>query len=224
MIPSAPPAGSMQSDERPPPLNPELLSQAVKNFFAGDAGKILLEDTARQLLRRAAVAAEVRSGQLQLQQARSKEEAALKSYAQRSAKEAAQDAARAEASQLHALIADAVAGAVRRAVEREVPVAVRDDPLMKRLLAENLNTVRGEVHRAAEKELAEICDEEKYQRVNQAFLAALESRAETSVRSATEKVESSLQGTHQAIRNSKILGIVAVMISCISLFQNRSRL
>merc|ERR1719382_1587796 len=121
----------------------------------------MVESVVRQIIR-TSLSEESQRAVAELRRVRTSEETQFRQHVKREADEAAQAAAHSEVQRLRSLVESVAAAEVRKEVERVVPNVLRDDPQMKRLLKENLKNVRAEVHSAAEKELAEICNEDKY--------------------------------------------------------------
>lgn len=223
-VPSAP---ALRADEdptgRPPPFNPEFVANITRSFLQSSEGRALVETAVANALRRAA-ADEAAKAEEKMRRVRLAEEAAFQGQVRKCAGEAAAAAAQSEVARLRSLIEAVAATVVQKETERAVPLAVREDPLMKRLLAEQLRDVRAEVRRAAEKELAEICDEERHQRVNRAFLAALERRAQEVIDGTEKRVERSVQNARQPLLVAQALGAVALVTAIAGLLVPRARL
>mmetsp|Transcript_61819 Transcript_61819/g.123903 ORF Transcript_61819/g.123903 Transcript_61819/m.123903 type:complete len:96 (+) Transcript_61819:79-366(+) len=95
---------------------------------------------------------------------------------------------------------------------------------MKRLLAEHLHSVRAEVHAAADKELAEICEEDRYHRVNKAFLAALERRCQDAVDKTEAKAERAMEDARRPALLSQVLSVGALVVAVAAFARPRSRM
>mmetsp|Transcript_7141 Transcript_7141/g.26118 ORF Transcript_7141/g.26118 Transcript_7141/m.26118 type:complete len:268 (+) Transcript_7141:65-868(+) len=217
--PSAPPPEEWDpADDRTPAFNPESTAGAVNNFLQSKEGRAVLEHVARQLFQKA-IQEETQRAITQLRGARNAEQAAFQRQVRRDADAAAQAATTSEVERLHSLVKAVVSTEVRKETERVVPVVVREDPLMKRLLKENLAKVRSEVRAAAAKELAEICNEEKYHRVNKAFLSALELRCQTAIKKTQEEAQSSVRSVQTPIFVAQTLSAAALIAAGVALFK-----
>jgi len=220
VVPSAPPLDRSEDGlRRPLPFNPELVTDHVRQYLRSAEGRAVIESVAKR-----ALLAELRGAEERLRTARANEEAAFKSQAKRAATDAAAEAVRGEAQQLHGLVEAIAATAVRREAERAVPMTVRDDPLMRRILSEQLERVRMEVRNAAEKELETICNEDRYHRVNGAFLAALERRSQEAIARTQQEVERTLQQAHRPVFMAQALGVAALVVAVAGFFVPRARL
>lgn len=158
-----------------------------------------------------------------LKAARKTEEATFAQHVRRAADEAAASAAHAEMSRLQHLVAASVSVAVREETERTVSKVVRDDPKLKRLLAEQLRNVKVDVRQAAEKELSELCDEDRHHRVNGAFLAALQKRADRMLEDAERKATESVEAAKRAAYIAQLISAVALLAAVGAVFLNQGR-
>lgn len=218
---SAPPAD--EDGGRPPAYNPESAAGNLNTFLRSSDGRSLVESVVRQVIRRA-MDEELQKALAEVRRLRAVEEGVFRSQAKRLADEAAQVAARSEVERLHSLVEAVASSAVRKEAERAVPAAIREDPLMKRLLAENLQKVRTEVRAAAERELAEICDEEKYHRVNRAFLEALEKRSQKAIQRTEDLSAQSIQAARRPVVLAQGLAVTAIVMAGLALLLPRARL
>lgn len=201
---------SASSNHRPPPANPEVLppeviSAAVAHFLCSPEARQILDGAVERALRQGEFVAE-------LQRSRAREEEGFRGSLRRISEEAAQAAARSEVSRLHALIKAFVEAATRRELEREVPRAVRDDVAMRQVLAAHLCEVREAVRQAAERELVEVADEERHQRVNRAFLESLERRCDRLTTKAQGDVDNAIRRSARALLLSQVVGVAALVL------------
>lgn len=182
----------------------------------------MLQAALRVELSRAA-GAEKEAATAELRQIREGAEAALSVEARRAAEVAAQSASRSLMGQMRGLVESAAVTEVRKAATREVAVALRDEANTERVCQEKLRQLRLEVRAAAEKELAELCGEDRYHRVNAALLADLEERADRAIKLSRAKAEESIQAAQGSLRIAQAMSVAAIALAGYSLLQ-RSRL
>mmetsp|Transcript_75979 Transcript_75979/g.176265 ORF Transcript_75979/g.176265 Transcript_75979/m.176265 type:complete len:265 (-) Transcript_75979:52-846(-) len=223
--PSAPPLepDHLQSGRRPPPFNPELAEEAMRSFLQSAEGRSQVQAAVSRALR-GALAPEVQRGRESLQRVREGEEVGFRRHATRAAEEAAAAAAHSEVQRVHGLVQAAASAEVRREAERVVPSVIREDPRMQRVLAEHLRTVKAEVRTAVERELTEICNEERYHRVNSAFLAALERRCQDAISKTQARAEEAVHQSRRPVLLAQAVGAGALVLAVLSLAMPRSRL
>eukprot|EP00927_Polykrikos_kofoidii_P005346 TRINITY_DN12114_c0_g1_i1.p1 TRINITY_DN12114_c0_g1~~TRINITY_DN12114_c0_g1_i1.p1 ORF type:complete len:258 (-),score=46.89 TRINITY_DN12114_c0_g1_i1:170-943(-) len=215
--PSAPTLQALRSSSeatQQPPFNPQVVNEAVNKFLQSPDGRAVIHATITQNLR-VAVAEEMK-------RARKSEEAAFAKHARRVAEGIAAAAAKTEIQLVHDLIEAAVSAAVKSQTEQEVCRVIQENPKLKRFITEQLQHLRAEVREAVEWELAEICDEERHQRVNKAFLAALDRRANEILQRTQEKCEQSVKEAQRPLRTAQALGVVAVVMAFVGFYARRS--
>lgn len=166
---------------------------------------------------------ELRRAKEDLRKARTSQEVQFQSQVKKVAEEAAHAAASSEVERLHKLIEAVVATEVRKEAERAVPLAVRDDPLMKRILAENLEKMRAEIRSAAAKELHEICNEDRYHRVNRAFLSALDERCEKAVRETEDRANEAVKRSCGPQRFTQGIAFLAFVMAGVALLVPKTK-
>lgn len=204
-----------------PPYNPDSSGGAVRNFLQSEEGSALIRSVVLGAVREA-LEKESRNIVADIQRARAKEEAGFRSSAKQAAKDAAQKAARKEVDRQRDLMEDMASAVVRKEAERTIPSAVRDDPLMKRLMQDSLKKVNAEVHTAAEKEIQAVCREDKYHLVNRAFLDALGERCRTSMREVEYQAQETAKENRQPQRITQSVAILALITASLAVFIPRS--
>lgn len=198
------------------------LSRAVEQFMQTEAARSMVRAGAEDVVGRVlAVQQQVASARQELQRARSEEQAVFTREIRGVADRAAQEAARAEVKQLRSLVEAVVSGAVRKELEREVPRAVREDRQMQEVLRQSLVNVRHEVRRATEEQLQEVVREDKYHRVNRAFLQALEERSYQSMQKIRDEAQSSMRQADRRVFWSGALSATALVLAGAGFLRSR---
>jgi len=205
--PSAPPLSALPA---------ELPASSVQRFLSSAEGRSMIQAFIQKALREA-LNEELRKAKDDLRKACIMQEADFKAKVCKVADDAAHAAAASEVERLHKLIEAVASAEVRKETERVVPHVVREDPLMKRLLAENLEKMRKEVHAAAERELHEICNEDRYHRVNRTFLATLDQRCQKAVRDIEERAQVAIERAQRPNRFTQSMSFLAVILAGIAI-------
>jgi hypothetical protein len=101
---------------------------------------------------------------------------------------------------------------IERAVQRETEKRVRNDPEIREMVRDYKEELRIAVVRAAQRALEEIVDEDRYHRVNRAFLNSLRRRADKLVAGAHESLSSK-------VNFSYLTSILALLLSMYSTYR-----